>query len=122
MKPSKKTKKDEDEEMKDESEKKIEEKKLLAEAVASKFIALDLCQYQDHQLSVPPNCKLKSFKFEDRSKVLDCGYEPGILVQIQKVKNIGMPQKNQEDCEDSDEEQQVSKADKFENKYLESTE
>lgn len=64
------------EEAKDEGD----EKKALAEAVSTRFATLDLCQYQDHANTVPPHCKLKSFRFEDKVKFQDCGYEPGILV------------------------------------------
>ena len=58
---------------------------------------------------------------------------PGVLVQIQKIRNIGMPQKNQEDgdgggsddgvgSDDYELEHQAQKIEKFENKYLEATE
>jgi len=45
-----------------------DEKKAIAETVSTKFATLDLCQFQDHANSVPPHCKLKSFRFEDKVK------------------------------------------------------
>ncbi len=40
---------------------------------------------------------LKVHLFEERLAWQECGVTPGVLVQIQKIRNIGMPQKNQED-------------------------
>ena len=76
--------------------------------------------------------RLKMHMFEERLAWQKCGMEPGVLVQVQKIRNIGMPQRNQEDGDDGTDEGGASdegeeghnhqKIEKFENKYLEATE
>ena len=68
--------------------------------------------------------------FEERLVYQDCGESPGVLVQVQKVRNIGMAQKNQEEDagvetdsdEDGGQETTQAKIERFENKYLEAKE
>eukprot|EP00347_Sterkiella_histriomuscorum_P004743 403359277 len=96
----------------------------------------DLCQLQDYD-QIPPRHRLVPAQFEQKHTIVDLTDESrgtyGILVQVQKIINIGMPQKNQDDDNNhSDEENendneftqntQISqyRIEKFENKYLES--
>ncbi|CDW88392.1 UNKNOWN [Stylonychia lemnae] len=77
------------------------------------YVQQDICTVQDWD-SIPKKQRLVSYKFEDE----------GIMVQVQRMLNIGMPQKNQEeDLNNSDNEGENDdyKLEKFENKYLEAT-
>jgi hypothetical protein len=55
------------------------------DALVDTFYKQDLCQVQSHL-----GCGLTRHTFEERLVYQECGESPGVLVQVQKVRNIGM--------------------------------
>jgi hypothetical protein len=84
----------------------------LNEQVLELWLKLDICQAQQKVEK-----GLKQRRFEDKCKWEEVDT---VVVQLQKVKNIGMP--IGEEGDEDEEEGGQKRIEKFENKYLEATE